>query len=48
MAPIITWPLAPGAGEGLLLRAVEETRRRAFALWEQRPWMPCAEAPPMT
>ena len=32
-----------GAGQGLLVRAVEETRRRAFLIWQEHPWMSAAK-----
>mmetsp|Transcript_52334 Transcript_52334/g.122952 ORF Transcript_52334/g.122952 Transcript_52334/m.122952 type:complete len:534 (+) Transcript_52334:52-1653(+) len=39
LSPRFVAKLMEGAGEGLLVRAVEETRHRAFFIWQQHPWM---------
>lgn len=39
LSPRFVAKLMEGAGQGLLVRAVEETRRRAFLIWQEHPWM---------
>ncbi|CAE7271598.1 unnamed protein product [Symbiodinium sp. CCMP2456] len=39
LSPRFVAKLVEGTGQGLLVRAVEETRRRAFFIWQEHPWM---------